>query len=157
MNQNAGVDVFVERLRASGADLSAIEGAPWLEEVERRLGLRFPASFRALASRYAFPMLDLGNVELFANLGDGSQYDLTVAPFRDPVMSPWLAEHRLLHFGFPYIGNYDPICFDLAAAGSVEPPIIKLDHEAILLARPTVRRTVIASNFFALLAGAAGA
>ncbi|NJD68916.1 MAG: SMI1/KNR4 family protein [candidate division NC10 bacterium] len=156
MNPNAVVDVFVERLQASGADLNSIERAPWLDEIESRLGLRFPAFFRALVSRYAFPVLDLGKVELFANLGDGSQYDLTVAPFRDPVMSPWLAEHRLLHIGFPCIGNYDPICFDLTNAGSPEPPIIKLEHEAILLARRTVGRAAIAPNFLALLAEATG-
>lgn len=32
--------------------------------------------------------------ELFANLGDGTEWDRTVGPSRDPYMSPWLARRR---------------------------------------------------------------
>jgi hypothetical protein len=150
MDTNTAVDLVVERLRQQGADIHPITNAPWINEIEHRLKLRFPASFRSLIDRYAFPLLDIGEVELFANEGDGSEYDLTHAPFRDPIMSPWLMEHQLIHIGHPYIGNYDPVCIDLSRNDLVETPIVQLNHEDILLERQSVRSKVIADNFLNL-------
>lgn len=143
---------MVARLRQGGADIRRLSSAPWVDGIEHKLELRFPPLFRSLIERYAFPLLDIGEVEMFANEGDGSQYDLTVAPFGDPFMSPWLLRHRLIYIGHPYIGNYDPICFDLSHRQTdVEPPIVQLNHEDILLERDTVHRKIVAANFLALL------
>ena len=151
MDTNSAVDLAVARLREAGADIRPLANAPWIDEIERRLNLHFPPSFRALVGRYTFPLLDIGEVELFANKGDDSQYDLTIAPFRDPHMSPWLMRHRLIHIGHPYIGNYDPVCFDLSHQGHTESPVIQLNHEDILLQRNTVGRKAVADNFLTLL------
>src|SRR5260221_11698377 len=113
MSIDADIDQAVARLSHSGAGPRPIVGAPWLDGVERRLGFSLPPSYRSLVERYAFPVLDVGSAELFANEGDESEYDITVALFRDPHMSPWLAARRLLHIGHPYIGDYDPICLDV--------------------------------------------
>ena len=150
MSTESIVDAAVERLRASGADLCRVDDIPWIAEVEQRLGFSYPRSFRALVSRYLFAPLEVGSVEIFANLGDGTYEDLTVAPFRDPYMSPWLLAHQLVQFGRPFTGSYDPVCFDFAD-GSAEPSVIRLDHEDILQERKRVHREVIAPNFLALL------
>ena len=151
MDTNSAVDLVVDRLRQAGADIRPLASAPWVDDIEGRLNLRLPPSFRSLVGRYAFPLLDIGEVELFANEGDGSEYDLTAALFRDPSLSPWLAEHRLIHIGHPYIGNYDPVCLDLTHRNLVEPPVVQLSHEDILLERPSVSRTLLADNFLSLL------
>lgn len=151
MNVNTSIDSFVVRLRLGGADIRPLGRAPWVDEIERKLKFPFPPAFRSLIERYAFPLLDIGEVELFANEGDGSQYDLAVAPFSDPYMSPWLIKHRLIYIGHPYIGNYDPICLDLSHRGNVEPPVVQLNHEDILLEREVVKRKMVAANFLALI------
>lgn len=150
MDINSAVDLIIERLRQEGADIRPLASAPWIDVLEQRLKLRFPSSFRSLIGRYAFPLLDIGEVELFGNEGDGSEYDLTHALFRDPYMSPWLIEHQLIHIGHPFIGNYDPVCIDLSCKDLVEPPIVQLNHEDILLERQSVSRKVIADNFLNL-------
>lgn len=151
MDANSSIDSVVTRLRQGGADIRSLSSAPWVDGIEHKLRLRFPPSFRSLIERYAFPLMDIGDVELFANEGDGSQYDLTVAPFGDAYMSPWLLKHRLIYIGHPYIGSYDPICFDLSHRTNVEPPIVQLNHEDILLERATVNRKIVAASFLALL------
>ncbi len=151
MDTHSAIDHFVVRMRERGEVIRPLASAPWIAHVEQRLGLHFPPSFRSLIGRYAFPVLDLGLVELFANEGDGAEYDLTTAPFRDAFMSPWLITHRLIYIGHPHIGDYDPVCFDLSNQELLEPPIVKLNHEDILLERPTVRRRVLADSFLALV------
>ena len=64
--------------------------------------------------------------------------------FRDPQMSPWLAKYRLVHIGFPHIGDYDPICLDVSGTASVEAAVVRLDHEDILLERKKVHRSALA-------------
>jgi len=138
------------RLCASGADLCQVDRVWWIEDVERRLGFSYPRSFRALVTRYLFRSLEVGSVEIFANLGDGSNEDVTVAPFRDRYMSPWLIAHKLLQFGRPASGSYDPVCFDFGEE-IAEPSVVRLDHEDILQERSEVHRQVLAPNFLALL------
>lgn len=152
MNHRARVDDLVARMIAGGVEIRATENAPWIADVESRLGTALPADFRDFVIRYSFPLLEFKDVELFSNLGDMSEYDLTHAPFRDPNMSPWLIGHGLVHIGFPYIGNYDPICLELSSASTDEGPgIVRLNHEDILLERATVHRTSVSPSFLALL------
>ncbi len=65
MDTDSAIDHFVVRMRERGEAIRPLASAPWIALVEQRLGLRFPPSFRSLIDRYAFPMLDLGVVELF--------------------------------------------------------------------------------------------
>ena len=153
MSAQQHIDVAVAALRERGAVILDIAGAPWLADVEQRLGLSYPAAFRALVDRFSFEPLEIGGVELFANEGNGSDGDVTVEPFRDPHLSPWLMSHRLLQVGRPATGSYDPVCFDLTAGRSRDPCLVRLDHESILLDRAKVKRTVVAKNFMALLRG----
>ncbi|MDR2012866.1 MAG: SMI1/KNR4 family protein [Rhodanobacter sp.] len=156
MSAESVVDTFVARLRGSGADLCQVDAVPWIAEIEQRFGFSYPSSFRALVTRYIFEPLEIGPVEIFANLGDGSTEDLTVAPFSDPYMSPWLLAHRLVQFGRPSTGSYNPVCFDFAD-GPTEPTIVLLDHEDILQEHTPVHRKVIARDFLSLLEAVKGA
>lgn len=151
MKISAVVDRFAAHLLEKGAEIRPINGAPWIEGIEKRLGLSFPHSFRSLIERYSFPLLDIGEAELFANEGGSSEYDLAVALLRDPIMSPWLVKHRLIHIGHPYIGNYDPICLDLLKSKHGDTQVVRLNHEDILLERPTIHRHVLAESFSALM------
>ena len=152
MNRDAQVDSIARRLIDTGFGLRPIKNAPWVESIEKRLGYSYPRSFRSFVTRYSFPYLEFEEVKLFSNLGDRSEYDLTTAPFRDHYLGPWLIERRLVYIGHPYLGDYDPICLDLEAGKpGGEPPVVRLDHEDILLERRKVAKATVASTFLALL------
>ena len=154
MNRDSQIDSLVRLLVERGVTIRPIDSSPWISSVEDRIGYPYPPSFRSLVTRYSFPYLEFVEVELFSNLGDMSEYELTNAPFRDSHMGPWLIAHRFVYIGHPYIGQYDPICLDLTSRGrDDEPPVVQLDHEDILLERKKVGKTIVAPSFVALLRG----
>src|SRR4029079_15226922 len=112
-----------------------------------------PGSLRVLAMNYAFPAVCVGDVELFANLGDGSDDDLTVAPFKDSHLLKWLQATQRVQFARPATGSYDPVC--LESRGKQSTPVEKFDHEDILLSRKKVKSTVLSPSLEELLQRAA--
>jgi hypothetical protein len=153
MKLSPRIDAFVELLRHAGVDIRSIENPPWICEIEARLGRPLPQTYRELVIRYSFPSLECDSFVLFSNLGDGSRDDLSVAPFRDPILSLWLTSAGYFHFARDASGSYDPICLDLAPAQypRQSTPVVKFDHEAVLCDQPPVRKTVIAESFLDLL------
>src|SRR5678816_4705273 len=85
MDTPARIDALVGRLAERGTEFRPIRNAPWIEEVESRLGFKLPAIYRSLVTRYAFPTLTLEKVELFSNLGDGSEEDLALIHISEPT------------------------------------------------------------------------
>ncbi len=142
----------VQRMRKLGIDVEALTEAPWISELERRFKRQLPPLYRSLVLGYGFIACEVGEVELFGNLGATDDEDITVAPFRDPHISPWLIDHAYIQFGRPATGSYDPVCFDYSAEfrGS-EPTIVSLDHEDILLGRRKVQKRAVAQSFAALM------
>ena len=118
---------------SSGCIFRKIEGAPWIEDLEPKLPKRFPASFRSLLSRYAFPPFDAGDLSLFANTGTSNEEELSVAIFKDRVIADTTLKAGYIQFARPTSGSYDPIRFDARQARSNrEFSIVRLDHEEIL-------------------------
>lgn len=148
MSVDAEIDKLIARLDASEVPFWAIDAAPWIDEIERRLKFKLPAEYRSLVTRYSFPVIAFESVELFANRGDGAETDILVAPFRDPHLSQWLTSERLFQIGRPATGSYDPVCVD---ASSKDSRIVVLDHEDILQSRRKVHRLEIASSIRAIL------
>ncbi len=111
-------------------------------------GLPVPVAFRSLVTQFAFPEFEIGGVTVFSNLNDGSATDITLAPFADPVLARWLIDHRLIQFGRPNTGSYDPVCFD--SSEKKEPAVVLVDHEDILLGRKKVRVRRLAESFLEL-------
>jgi hypothetical protein len=141
---------LVARLEATGEPFERIGDAPWVPQIERRLGRRLPPSFRGLLLNYSFPEFEIGGVTVFSNLNDGSPMDITIAPFADLHMSPWLVSRGYVQFGRPDTANYDPVCFDFSGDKS-EPPVVVLNHEDILLERRKVRVRPLAQSFVELV------
>lgn len=139
-------------MRQLGIDVEALAEAPWVSELELRFKRELPPLYRSLVLGFGFLACEIGEVELFGNLGVTDDEDITVAAFCDPYMSPWLIDHAYIQFGRPATGSYDPVCFDYSVEfrGS-EPPIVSLDHEDILLERKKVQKRAVAQSFAALL------
>lgn len=119
--------------------------------MEERTKLRFPKTYRSLVLRYRYQALEFEHGELFGNVGDGSEQDISYRMYCDPTLSSWLIERGFLHFGRPYLGDYDPICFDTRAGITLDAPVLKFDHEDILLGRDKVHREALAPGFFEFL------
>ena len=151
---NSLIDEAVAELVKAGANFQPITNAKWVPAIEEKFTRRFPPLFRNLVTRYSFPMIELEAAELFSNFGDASQYDLTAAPFCDLRMSPWLIQHGFIYIGHPYIGDHDPVCFDMNGIKmNQEPKVVTLNHEDILLQRQQIAITPLADSFATLLGG----
>jgi hypothetical protein len=153
MKAQQAIHSAVAQLIGRGQPFERIESAPWVEGIEARLGFGLPASLRLLTSHYRFPPLELGGIEFFSNLGENSDDDLTVAPFRDKGLLEWFRANRRFHFARPTTGSYDPIC--LESRGKQSAAVEQIDHEDILLCRKKVRSSVLSSSLEELLQRAA--
>jgi len=124
----------------AGWQIVRCDGA-WLPEIEQSLPAALPPTFRSLVSRYCFPALEVGPIVLHGNTSEGSEYfEFRKRLFQDPYMSPFLLRHGFIQFGKPADWSYDPVCFHLASRSKRECPIVRLDHEEILI-RQRVRVT----------------
>jgi hypothetical protein len=142
----------VEHMRELGIEVEVLTEAPWIPDLELRFKRQLPPLYRSLLQHFGFLACDVGEVELFGNLGVTDRDDITVAPFSDPYLSPWLIDHGYIQFGRPSTGSYDPVCFDYSVAlRSTEPTIVSVDHEDILLERKKVQKRAVAESFAALV------
>jgi hypothetical protein len=153
MDAEQAIHRSVAALVERGLPFERLKHAPWIELIETRLGFALPASLRFLITNYAFPVMSVGAVELFANFGDGSDDDFTIAPFKDSHLSSWLRANRRIQFARPTTGSYDPVC--LESRGSHSTAVETFDHEDILLGRKKVKPTVLSPSLEELLQHAA--
>ena len=116
---------------STGWRIVADDNSGRIADLQTRIGRRFPPSFLNFISRYSFPAFEFGPLLFFANHREGTYWDLSRKLFLDPNMSPLLMGAGFIQIGNPFFYNYDPVCFD-CNAGSEEPRLVQLDHEAIL-------------------------
>jgi hypothetical protein len=133
MNLHELIDQFVVRVGSPERNFRRIQHAPWIIDLEAKLPKRLPASFRSLVTRYSFSAFDAGPLSLFANLGDGSDEDFSIAIFKDSIIADVTLKAGYIQFARPVSGSYDPVCFDAnRSSKNREFPIVRLDHEEIL-------------------------
>jgi hypothetical protein len=139
-------DSIVAKFEESGFIFEMINGSSWLEDIETAFGARFPEPYRDLLDHYRFPQFADAKVEFFSNLGEKVDGDICYEPFKDQLLLDWLVNRRYIQIARPITGSYAPICFDISAKKQGT-PIIRLDHESILMGYPKVRKTIIAKSF----------
>ncbi len=150
------IDIFVEKINQSDKDLLEEDELPpflrlgepdeygdyswiicekdcksWIDPLVAKLPKRFPPSYYSLVSRYAFPVLEVGPVMLFANTGEDSYWELSKRIFIDKYMSTMLLKNGYIQFGNQYYGSYNPVCFDINRKRR-EHPVVLIDHAEIL-------------------------
>ena len=149
MNIHDSIDEFVKVVDRSGVIFRRIGSAPWIESLEKLLPKRFPVSYGSLITRYAFPAFDAGGIHFFANTGNHSLDELSVAIFQDPLIGQMTHANGFIMFARPEGGSYDPICFDARrSANNREYPIVRLNHEDILCRNEIGSPTKIADSFY---------
>jgi hypothetical protein len=149
MNVHEVVDGFAQVARSAGIPFAPANNAPRIEEFESKLPARLPASFRSLITRYSFPAFEVKSLALFANLGDDEEEELSNAVFKDKTIAGVTLHAGYIQFARPADGCYDPICFDTnRRSKNREFPVVRLDHEAILINSRIVVRETIEKSFF---------
>lgn len=143
------IDRLADRLKSAELLIGSIEQAPRIEEFERMLERRLPASFRHLVAKYTFRPFEWGPIIFFGNSETYEPFDLHSAAVRDQAIWQATRQAGFIHFGRPSSGSYDPICFGPSRAGR-EPRIVQLDHEAILIKDRIEVVKEIAPSFVAL-------
>lgn len=144
------IDRFAERLSDAGLLTGSIEQAARVEEFERMLGHRLPASFRDLVTRYAFRPFEWGPISFFGNPETYELFSLHIAVMRDQAIWQTTRQAGFTYFGRPDPVNYDPICLGPAQSNR-EPPVIQLNHEEILINRRIKVVKEVAPSFIALV------
>jgi hypothetical protein len=150
MNTHDVIDGFVSVVSSAGVPFTPLPRAPWIEQFERKLPARLPLSFRSLVTRYSFPAFEVNALILFANTGDEAEDELSNAVFKDKAMVEVTQNAGYIQFARPADGWYDPICFNTNYnSNNREFPIVRLEHEAILVNSRIVVREMIAKSFYA--------
>src|ERR1043166_7323824 len=106
MNVSELIDQFVVIIDPAGALFRKIESAPWIDTMELKFPKRLPTSFRSLVTRYAFPAVTVGGLDLFANQGLESDDELSVAIFRDQFSTDPTLKAGYIQFARPQGGSY---------------------------------------------------
>lgn len=146
------MDRFVHIVSSVGIPVAPLSYAPWIEQFESKLPARLPVSFHSLITRYSFPSFEVKSLALFANIWNDEEGELSSVIFKDKTMAEVTHKAGYIQFARPADGSYDPICFDTRErSGNQESPIVRLDHEAILINSRIVVCETIAKSFFAFV------
>lgn len=116
----------------------------------RRVG-RLPQLFESFAQSFAWLEVDLRICRLFANPPAADFVELAAAMFADPVLNETLFPLRLVRFALAPDCGYDPICFDLSAFDGDDCPIVRLEHESVLMHDRVGKREIMFDSFGDLL------
>lgn len=119
-------------------------------EVIRRVG-PLPQLFESFAQSFAWLDVDLRICRFFANPPAVDYADLANAMFADPVLNQTLLPLRFVRFALAPSGSYDPICFDLSRFDGDDCPIVRLEHESILMHDRVGKPEVLFNSFRELL------
>ena len=112
----------------------------------RRVG-RLPQLFELFAGSFAWLDVDLRICRLFANPPATDFVAFSTAMFSDPVLNNTLLPLRLVRFALASDCCYDPVCFDLSAFDGDDCPVVRLEHESILMHDRVGKREVIFDSF----------
>jgi hypothetical protein len=88
LRTNAVADSLPESLDGwTGWHIVKRDNSKLIEDLQKRTGKPFPASFHYFLTNYSFPAFEFGSVMFFANTGDDTFWELGKRLFNDPHMS----------------------------------------------------------------------
>ena len=151
-NVDDQIDAVISE-RGSPPAFVPLDTSAWVAPFEARLPYKLPPSFSSLIRRYRFPPFESGGVTLFGNVNGTDPDDLVVRIFRDAILASVTQRSGLIQVGQPSNLSYDPVCFDLRARTKTgDAPLVRLDHEEILINSRIKITQQICDSFLALLA-----
>ena len=145
------IDQFAEKLKSNGNAIESYADIDWVTEIINRLPTKYSPSFMSLISRYIFDDIEVGNLWFYANRGDQEWDELSRAIFRDAIIFKFTSSNGFLHFARPLDGSYDPVCFDIRNRKKREYPVVRLDHESILISEKISIIEILYPSFLELM------
>ena len=97
-----------------------------------RFAGKLPTLYELFALSYRWPQVQLGACRLLANELATDLQPLANSMLIDPLLNQTLVPAHYVRFATA-TENYDPICFDLNRYAGDDCPIVRLDHESILM------------------------
>jgi hypothetical protein len=92
-----------------------------------------PVLFEELVLSYRWVEVHLSACLFFGNPPGTDLRDLADQMFGDPVMNATLLPAGFARFGLAPNGSYDPICFDVKRFTHGDCPVVRFNHESILI------------------------
>lgn len=105
----------------------------------------YPALFCYFTSAYTFSEFSYQGIVFWTNVDHFAKY------FPDKLLDNVLVSQKYLPFGQPDCGGYDRICFDMNRKRGRDAPIIRIDHEAMLLKGDVRVIETLYPNFLTLM------
>ena len=91
-----------------------------------------PALFEECLLSFRWVRVELGVVELFGSTSDNLAAFASEV-MRDGHLFPPLFRERYVEIGKAAGGSYDPVCFDLRRSRNRDCPMVRIDHESVLV------------------------
>jgi len=110
---------------------AAISTSPDALEAIRCCGV-LPTLYEQLVLSYRWPEIDIGVCCLLPNQPADDLQPLADSMFGDPVLNNTLIPNGFARFALA-ANDYAPICFDLNRSVNGDCPIVRLNHESILM------------------------
>ena len=112
----------------------------------RRTG-PLPELYESLVMSYRWLAVDLGVCRLIANPPANDLQPLADSMYSDPVMNNTLLPAGFVRFALAANECYDPICFDLSRMVDGDCPIVRMNHESILMNDAVGEITTVSESF----------
>lgn len=109
-----------------------------------------PKLFESLLLAYRWARVALSEATLFGNPPGPTLRGFEQEITSDRSLHSVLFENRLVEFGKAPGGSYDPICFDLKRSKGGDCPILRIEHESVLINGRVRVVGEVAPNFRAL-------
>jgi hypothetical protein len=139
----------LKRLVESVAKAGALRDGVARQNERLAIDLPYPRLFARFLKEHLFIEFKLGDVSIGSNLRDEA-FTLEDV-LADKPLTDALLQAGFVPFGRPSSGSYDRICFDIRpAVGRWDAPVVRLEHEAILVRGKIPKPAPIASSLFAL-------
>lgn len=115
---------------------------------------RLPTLFEECLASFRWLRVEIGPIDFFAH-PPAPDCDVFAAQImRDRHLFPALFKSRYIEFGKAAGGSYDPICFDLKRGRKQDCPLVRIDHESVLIDGEPKVVSEIAPSFRAFLEAA---
>lgn len=125
---------------------AAISTTPDALSLIRRVGV-LPRLYEQLVLSYRWPEVDLSVCRLLPSLPANDLFPLSNSMFADSVVNNALVPNGFARFALAPNGSYDPICFDLNRLANGDCPVVRIDHECVLMRDTIGDATTVFGSF----------
>ena len=123
------------------------------EKIYDKVPGRMPKTFESCLMTFGWLPVEVGDVDLFPHHPQSGLKVFLEHVLRDKELFPYLFRERYVPFGRAAGGSYDPICFDLKRTKDRDCPLVRIDHESVLIDQTPVVTSELAPSFRVWLSG----